>query len=153
MDHGGVTLLELLMVLAIIGILAALGISSYLRWAQRAQVDAAVAEVQRIVTQAKARVRTTNQDITLRVDTAARTITLIQAAGYSAVFPVGASSLGLCQRTVVGGSETCTATTTVTLKAPFGTLATDLLFTVSLPSVSRDAYLLGPTALLKVVTP
>ncbi len=153
MGRAGVTLLEMLVVLAILGILAAIGITSYLRWSQRARADAAVAEVQRIVTQAKARVRTTNRDVTLSLDTATHTFTLAQAPGYSAVYPVDAGTLSLCQRTVAGSTETCTATTAVTLKAPYGTLGRDLLFRIGTPTVNRDAYLLGPTALLKVVTP
>lgn len=153
MGHAGVTLLEMLMVLAIIGILAAIGIITYLRWAQRAQADAAVAEVQRIVTQAKARVRTSSRDVTVSLNAATRTLTLAQTTGYSVAFPVSASTLSMCQRTVRGSAETCTATTTVVLKAPYGTLGTDVLIRVGTPTVNRDAYLLGPAALLKVITP
>lgn len=149
----GVTLLETLVVLAILGIIAGIGVITYQRWAQRTQADAAVADVQRVITAARARIRTHNRDVTLRVDSAARTITVTQAPDHTATYAIDARTLDACQRTPTAGTDTCTPTTTVTLRAPYGTLGTDLRVRVGTATVTRDAYLLGPTALLQVRTP
>ncbi|WP_412026960.1 Tfp pilus assembly protein FimT/FimU [Deinococcus yunweiensis] len=156
MRTSGYSLLEALVVLAILGVLAGLGISGYLAWTQSMRVHAAVSEIQRVFTKARARARTSNHDVYVTLDTATRTFTLYQGSDpttptWTVAMPVEASAVSLACRTpcpalASGGPY-------VTLLAPYGALKQDLKLNVAVSARSRTVYLLGPTALLKTVAP
>lgn len=157
MRATGFSLLEVLVVVAILGILAGLGVSSYLTWTQTMRVQAAVSEVQRVFTRARARVRITNHDVYVTLDAATRTFTLYQGSGpaapptWSATMPVEASTLSLACR--ITCPSVASGRAYATLLAPYGALRHDLKLDVVVAARRRTVYLLGPTALLKTVTP
>jgi prepilin-type N-terminal cleavage/methylation domain-containing protein len=70
------TLIELVLVLALAGIVAAMGVNGFLRYRDRIAVHNAVAEAASVVAQARSDALAQRTLVTLRIDTAARTLTL-----------------------------------------------------------------------------
>ncbi|ACO45085.1 type II secretion system protein [Deinococcus deserti] len=155
MKSDGFSLLELLVVLAIVGILASIGSASYIRWINLTRADAAAAEVGRLMDKASSRVRTTNKDVTFTIDATANTIKLSQGGVmFAGGQPLDATISSLTCR------PACLATpTVVTVKAPFGgfvnnavsPVAADIKIVITRNGLTRSVYALGPAALLKVV--
>ncbi|MBB5377141.1 Tfp pilus assembly protein FimT [Deinococcus metalli] len=146
--------MELLVVLAIVGILAGIGTANYLKWINTTRADAAAAEVGRLLDRASSRVRTTNKDVTVTVNTTANTIDLSQGGVSFSKATLDATISSLTC------SPACTGTATaVTAQAPFGgfandattPVAADIKIVISRNGLSRSVYVLGPAALLKVV--
>lgn len=159
MRSAGMTLLEMLVVLAIIGILAAVGLGSYARWTQKMRAEAAVADVQRVFARAKARVRTSNRDVVVTIDPTNDRLTLAQGTIWTVAAPIDGdvqawSCRTACETLAAGEISTAAGAAgdnIVRFKAPYGTLLNDVKVTLSYAGNVRDAYLLGPTAVLKVV--
>jgi prepilin-type N-terminal cleavage/methylation domain-containing protein len=122
--EGGFTLIEIMIVVAILGIGSAIAVPSYIQWNARTQLRQATSELQSNLLQARMSAKNRNT---------AMTATFIKAAdgSYSATFGGGFATLSL-PRIVTGGSMILVTalgpppTTTVTdfaLSAP-GTLGT-----------------------------
>lgn len=140
----GFTLLELLVVIAIIGIFASIGTSSYVKSTRKTEADALAAQVGGMFTRAKARVRTSNKDVSVTVNTAAKSITVAQGGVTLSSITLNVSDMSLdCRVTCAGG--------TIGVIAPYAKLSTDVKISFTYAGNIRDAYIIGPTALLKVV--
>ncbi|THF88382.1 type II secretion system protein [Deinococcus sp. KSM4-11] len=155
MRAAGFSLLELLVVLAIVGILATIGSANYLKWINTSRADAVAAEVGRLLEKASSKVRTTNQDVTFTLDAVAKTIDLSQGGvSFSKTPPLDVTSIGLTCR-----PDCLTTSTVIKASAPFGGFVNnavppafaDIKLVITRNGVSRSVYALGPSALLKVV--
>lgn len=148
MTSRGMTLLELLVVLAIIGIIAGIGVMTYVSWINSMKAEAAAAEFGRMVDRAKARVRATNRDVTITVTPTTGTIQLSEVVPPA----TSATTFGTSTLDATVTAMTCrpACTTTVNVYAPYGNLDRDVKLTLNVSTKIRDVYALGPTGLLKI---
>lgn len=135
----GVTLLELLVVLGILGVLFGLGGVSLVRLRDRSAVDQGAAEIAAQFSAAKSRARRDSRDVTVDISPSARTVRLLRGTTVLTTSSLPVGSLSITCRT------TCTGTA-FTVKAPGGVLDQDIKVTLRSGSAVRQAYFLGPKA-------
>lgn len=145
MRRSGFTLLELLAVMAILGILFAIGTISYLPYRDRVLLDQASVDVNNAFTRASTYVRKTSRNATISIRKSTYEITVTGGSGEilsKSTMPL--TSLNLSCRLI-----SCSTATTVSqvLIAPSGVLTDDLSFTLTRNSRSKVLRLLGPSAM------
>jgi type II secretory pathway pseudopilin PulG len=134
----------MLVVIAIIGILAAIGIQSYLSYRDRARVDGAAAAVSQLVSVATAHARKQSSVVTIRINPTTR---LIQAlTGTTTLY---SQTLALTSMTLTCRQAACsTGTNTFTLQSPGGGFPDDLAFTLTSNGRSQNLKVIGPSAMV-----
>ncbi|THF71651.1 prepilin-type N-terminal cleavage/methylation domain-containing protein [Deinococcus sp. Arct2-2] len=140
------TLLEVLVGLAIIGIIAGIGIVSLIGSIRSSQADQAVTALVGVFAEAKNRVRNTNKNVKLAWNSTTKTITLSQSGAVVNTTKLSVDTMTSVCRSVCVGNE-------IELLAPHGALPQDVKFSLAVVNRGRTAYLLGPTAMLKVTSP
>lgn len=144
MTSQGFTLIETLVVIAIVGILAAIGLLSYLSYQDRARVDEAAASISQLVSVATAHARKQSSIVTITINPTTR---LVEAR--SGTITLYSRTLALTSMTLSCRVTACTtATNTFTLQAPGGGFPEDLAFTLTSNARSQDLKVTGPSALV-----
>lgn len=117
----GFTLIEILVVLAILGIVLALGFSGYTRWARNVEVRAAAAQLSADLNRVRTTAQRSSANSSLRFDSAqAYTLVLPAASGgeQGRTLPVGVQVRTYPAEASVVGK-------TVTYQAPYAELSAD----------------------------
>lgn len=133
--RAGFTLIEILVVLAVLGILLALGISSYLRWARNAEVQAAAAQLAADLNRVRITAQRSSRDAQLRFDSPQTYTLLLPAASGGDV----ARSLPPGLQFAAYPTNAALAGQTVTYRAPYAELSADSPAAFTLSRV-QDGY-------------
>lgn len=134
---SGFTLVEILITIAIIGILAAVGFVSFMPFIERSRLDNAVAEAGSSVRYAVSEARRNNRTITLRIDGTTMTVSRDTTTLRSV-------TLQLTPALTCRSTSTCP--TTYTFSAPFGTSQMDFALAFRAGTRTRELFVRGPLA-------
>lgn len=141
----GFTLLETLVVIAIIAILAGIGLISYLGYRAQANLDEGTATLEQAISRGVAEARRTSQPVTVTLDTTARTVQVTRGGTttvLNATLPVDSWTMTCRLSLCAAGS------TTFTLITPGSSFPDDLSITLTSRSKTRSLRILGPAALV-----
>jgi len=133
----GFTLVEILITMLIIGVLAAVGVGTFLPFVQRARLDNAAAETGTAIRYAISETRRNNRTVTVTFTGKTLTVKRGTATLRSVELPLAP---------VLSCRTTCPAT--YTFAAPFGTSATDFAATFTVGSRSRTIQVRGPLGMV-----
>ena len=133
----GFTLVEILITLAVVGILAAVGFNSLLPFLNRTRVENAAAESGALVRYAISEARRNNTTLTLSVSSNVLTVKRGTTTVRTTTLPLTPT---LTCRT--------TCPTTLTFTAPFGRSDLDFKLAFQQGTVSRVLWVRGPTAMV-----
>lgn len=141
----GFTLLETLVVIAIVAILAGIGLISYLSYRAQANLDEGTAMLEQAISRGVAEARRTSQPVTVTLNTTARTVQVTRSGTttvLNATLPVDTWTMTCRLSACAAGS------TTFTLVTPGSSFPDDLAITLTSRSKTRSLRILGPTALV-----
>lgn len=145
----GFTLLEMLVVLAILGILFAIGLPSYLGWQQSLRAREAASNIVDLISEAKITARNQKQDVTFTLDPTQRTARLTRGTTTLRTTTLGANVSCIQVRT--SGAPSCGTGNDLIVMAPYGTLDTSpAAIQVTSGAKSVWVYIIGVTGKLVV---
>jgi|GEM_PF-5560454 len=143
MNTRAFTLVEFLIVLGILGILLGLGVLGLINLMHSSTVEHAGQTVAQQFALAKNAVRRHNKDVTVTIDTAAKTVTVTRDGTALSTATLGAVDVAVaCRESNV--TEPCPVGNAFVLHAPHGTLAQDIRVDVERGTHKRSSYILGP---------
>ena len=140
----GFTLLETLVVIAIVAILAGIGLISYLSYRAQANLDEGTAMLEQAISRGVAEARRTSQPVIVTLNTTARTVQVTRGGTtvLNATLPVDTWTMTCRLSACAAGS------TTFTLVTPGSSFPDDLSITLTSRSKTRSLRILGPAALV-----
>jgi len=145
----GFTLLEVLVVLAVLGILFAIGTPLFIGWTQSLRVREAAASIVALISDAKIAARNEKQSVTFVLDPAQRTAHLERGGTTLRTTTLGADVSCIQVRTSAGAS--CGAGNSLNVMAPYGTFDTSpAAIQVTSGSKTVWVYVIGVTGKLVV---